>query len=223
MLAVCSPRPSSYLAVNKKNEINSRFIIEDCEIVLQWIPSYCGILSIDTVDTISKNASHLPSAEERTAGQQAVAEITRKSVHLLLGVHNNNKRHALPGRQYWWVNFQLLYLEVSSLLIFASLLDMAACSDTWTGLEWWTPDVTSVRRRWRNWLWAHPEMSRVWQITWKMPTIGTDSRNYQIYIGLQERKWETLFNSRRIKNIVRSTWRLSEYHHGSYDINLTPI
>ena len=60
--------------------------------------------------------------------QQAVSALTRKSMHL---VFNLNKR--ANGKAWEAVlenNFHLLYLEMSSLPISASSLDMTTYSDT---------------------------------------------------------------------------------------------
>jgi hypothetical protein len=44
------------------------------------------------VDTIAKDALNLPSPEELTTYQQAVADITRKSVLLVLDVHKQQAK-----------------------------------------------------------------------------------------------------------------------------------
>ena len=112
----------------------SQLITKGWEVVFQWISSYCGIHSDDIVDTLAKDASNLPSLEEPTTHKQAIAYITIKSARLVLDV-TNNKRKAKPGRQYWRINFRLFYLEVPSLPIFVSSLEMTAYRDTWTGLD----------------------------------------------------------------------------------------
>jgi hypothetical protein len=91
--------------------------------------SHCGILSNDIVDDLAKDASNLSSPEEPTTYQQAVVDIAIKSALLVLDV-TNNKRKAKLGRQYWRINFHLFYLEVCSLPIFFSSLEMIAYSDT---------------------------------------------------------------------------------------------
>jgi hypothetical protein len=112
----------------------SQLIKKGWEVVFQWISCHCGIHSNDIVDGLAKDESNLPSPEEPTTYQQAVADITIKSALLVLDV-TNNKSKAKPGRQYRRINFHLFNLEVSSLPIFVSSLEMIICSDTLTGLD----------------------------------------------------------------------------------------
>jgi hypothetical protein len=72
--------------------------------VFQWISSLCAINSKDTVDTLAKDASNLPSPEQPTTYQKAVADIAIKSALLVLDV-TNNKPKSKAGRQYLRINF----------------------------------------------------------------------------------------------------------------------
>ena len=121
-MAVCS----DCSAVNKTKQVISQLITNGWGLVFLWIPSHCGIPGNDTVDTLAKEALNLPSPEELTTYQQAVAEITRKSALLALDVHKqvegklgrlleNRIQSALP-RSVFAANF-------------ASSLDMTTYSD----------------------------------------------------------------------------------------------
>jgi len=114
-----------------------QLITKGWQLVFQWASSDCGILSNDIVEGLAKDVSNWSSPEEPTTYQQAVADITIKSALLVLDVTNNKCKTKL-GRQYWRINSHLFYLEVCSLSIFFSSLEMIAYSDTWTGLDYGT-------------------------------------------------------------------------------------
>jgi uncharacterized protein (DUF2126 family) len=124
-----SAKPNDYSAVSKTKEVISQLVTEGWELAFQWLLNHCGMPNNDTVDTLAKDALNVPSPEEPTTYEQAVVEIARKSAFLLVDVHKQNIKAKL-GRQYWRRKFRMLYLEVSSLVTFASSLDMTTYSDT---------------------------------------------------------------------------------------------
>jgi hypothetical protein len=78
-------------------------------------------------DTPAKGASYLHSPEEPTV-PKAFAAFTRKSIHLVFNLNKqeNNKAWEAVLEN----NFHLLYVEMSSLPISVSSMDMTTYIDT---------------------------------------------------------------------------------------------
>ena len=80
-----------------------------------------------------KNAPNLPSYEQPTTYQQAVAEISRNSALLVLKVHKQATGKAWGTKLK--EKFHLIYLEVSSLPYMATSTDLTTYSDNRIGLD----------------------------------------------------------------------------------------
>lgn len=125
VLAATFPKPSEYSVVNRTKEVNTQLITKCCEIDFHWIPSHLVKPGNDMFDILAKDALNLPSLQEPMTYQQTIADITRKIALLVLDVHTK----LANGKAWEITKFNLLYVEVRSLPIFASSPDMI------TGLE----------------------------------------------------------------------------------------
>jgi hypothetical protein len=97
-------------------------------------------------------------------------------------MYTNNRRKAKLGRQYWRINFHLLYLEVSSVSP-----DMTSYRDTeqdWNKGPPMCPQCSDIGKMDLD----HTQRSRSPTDATETSKNGTDGGNYRNYIGLLEIK-----------------------------------